>query len=112
MKIVSMAALDALPPLYSQEDRDDPVVYVKLASPDQSWVAYLAEGSKQANDFVVFGLFIGTGRTWTQLPVSKLENGLQSAGLKVKEQPFDPVPLSRVVNGLPRSRRSRTTPHS
>ena len=105
MQIMDQSILEKLPPLYSQEDRDDPMMYVKIVSPDQSWTAYLAEGTKKGDEFVIFGLFIGADRSWSQMSVSQLEAGLEAAGLDVHlEYGFTPAPLSSVA-GFRRSPR-------
>ena len=107
MQMVTVSALKTLPPLYSQDTKDDPIIYVKLASADESWVGYLTEGAHVGEDFVVFGLFVGAGRTWGQLSVKKLEEGLHNAGISAHEEAsFHPAPLSRVA-GFRRTRRTR-----
>lgn len=98
MEIVNQTALRALPPLYSQEDTDNPVMYLKLISDDRSWTAYLAEGAQKGDDFVVFALFIGQGHSWSQMSVSELEDGLRTFGLDAHmEADFTPTPLDEVV---------------
>jgi len=107
MEIVGATALKTLPPLYSQDAKDDPIIYVKLASPDESWVGYLTEGARVGEDFVVFGLFVGAGKSWGQLSVKKLEEGLHNAGISAHEEmSFHPTPLSHVA-GFRRPRRMR-----
>lgn len=39
-----------IPPLYATEKEDDPIVWVKLFTPDSSWIWYLTEASLVMND--------------------------------------------------------------
>jgi hypothetical protein len=104
MTAASECLLDALPPLYSQEDQEDPIVHVKLSTPNDIWAAYLVEGKKRGDDYIVFGLFISASKTWGQVSFRKLEEALQSEGLSlIQDHDFTPAPLSQVT-GLKRSR--------
>ena len=110
MRITDDRVLATLPPLYSQEEEEDPIITVKLTSDDDAWVGYLIEGERRENDFVVFGLFIGDGTAWGQIPVSRLAQGLEDEGLRVHtDRSFQPTRLS-AATGLTRRRRATRRP--
>lgn len=95
MSIIQQSTLDLLPRLYSQNGRKDPTVFAKVSSLDDGWAAYLTEGERRGNEFIVFGFFVGEAVGWTQMPLSKMELGLKEAGIKaVEEQSFKPTKLS------------------
>ncbi len=37
MKLLTKALWERIPPLYSTEDEEDPLVHAKLFTPDSSW---------------------------------------------------------------------------
>src|SRR2546421_3615307 len=45
IKLLTKALLKTLPALYSQEDSPDPMVVLKLFTPDAGWTWYAIEGS-------------------------------------------------------------------
>jgi hypothetical protein len=45
MKLLTNAIRKKLPALYSQEQVEDPAVWVKFFTPDASWTWYATEGS-------------------------------------------------------------------
>lgn len=102
MEILERSTLTTLPRLYSQEYIDDPLIYMKLSSTDDSWNAYLAEGGEEGNEFVVFGLFIGASKSWAQLSISKLQRGISEAGLVVHLELLDQPERASVLTGFRR----------
>ncbi len=106
MPLLSQNARAALPPLYSQEDATDPMIFAKLSSPGSRWACYLVEGSPREDDFLVYGLFISGGRHWGQLLLSELETAFREKGLSLHEEDYPrPVRLSEVIPGMRRCRR-------
>jgi hypothetical protein len=45
MELLPDKIKSTLPPLYSQEHVEDPIVHVKYFTPDSSWTWYATEGS-------------------------------------------------------------------
>ena len=48
-----------LPPLYSQEAEDNPIVYAKLFLPGTSLTWYVLEGESTSTDYTIGCLFVG-----------------------------------------------------
>lgn len=63
-----------LPPLYSQEAADDPIVYAKFFLPGTRWTWYLIEGEPQGNDFLFFGFVRGQEDEFGYFLLSELES--------------------------------------
>jgi hypothetical protein len=63
-----------LPPLGSQQDEPDPVVYARLYLPGTSWNFYVIEGGIEAGYWVLF-CFFATSEKWgfSQFPLDLLE---------------------------------------
>ncbi len=70
MKLLTEEIKQQLPPLYSQENEEDPMVICKFFDPVGSWTWYAIEGSpvdehgyfdteNEKVDFLFFGLVIG-----------------------------------------------------
>lgn len=47
MNLLTEEIKKILPPLYSQEQAEDPLATVKFFTPDSSWTWYIVEGSEQ-----------------------------------------------------------------
>lgn len=104
--LLSPQARSALPPLYSQEDAVDPMIYARLSDASSGWACYVAEGAFCGDDFVVYGFFLGRSKTWGQWSVAELEEALRKCGLSIKEEDYaEPTPLSTLVPGISRRRR-------
>jgi hypothetical protein len=103
-----------LPPLYSQEQVEDPMVYVKFFTPDSSWTWYATEGSPvdendimiregestPAVDFLFFGYVIGQDAELGYFSLSELEQIRGRFGLPVERNLyFEPCKLSEVTKG-------------
>ena len=54
MDILTDQLRQSIPPLGSQRDSNDPVVYAKLFIPNSSRVWYATEGEQKGNDYVFF----------------------------------------------------------
>jgi hypothetical protein len=55
MKLLTEEIKKQLPPLYSQEQVEDPMVVVKFFTPDSSWTWFILEGSEQPDgDWMFF----------------------------------------------------------
>ena len=59
MKLLDDQLRARLPPLYSQEAEEAPMVYAKLLLPGTSLNWYVLEGEATATDFMLCCLFVG-----------------------------------------------------
>lgn len=62
-----------LPPLYSQEAEDEPIVYARFFLPGSRWNWYVMEGGEQGSDFLFFGFVTGHADELGQFLLSELE---------------------------------------
>jgi len=47
MELLPASTRKVLPPFYDQEKSEDPIVYLKLFTPDSNWTWYVTEGSEE-----------------------------------------------------------------
>ena len=101
--LLPRSLLDALPPLYSQENVADPLVHVKYFSPDAAWTWYASEAHVERDedrnvvDVTFFGLVVGLEPELGYFSLDELAQVRGSLGLPVERDLFfTPVPLSRV----------------
>jgi hypothetical protein len=59
MELLPASTRKVLPPRYGQEISKDPIVYLKLFSPDSNWTWYVTEGSEKEGDFIFFSYVAG-----------------------------------------------------
>jgi Protein of unknown function (DUF2958) len=59
MKLLTPELRAQLPPLYSQEKNDDPIVHVKFFCPWSNWTWFATEGRQEDDEFLFFGYVIG-----------------------------------------------------
>ena len=99
MRLLSPELEYLLPPLRSQDQDPDPMVYGHFMVPDHAWSYYVTEGERQGPDYVFFGFLLGseheTGWRWRTQRLSELERRLE--GRVVREEPFTPGRLTAVV---------------
>src|SRR5712692_2175991 len=55
MKLLTKELRKKLPPLYSQEHEEDPMVICKFFHPMSNMTWYAIEGSEEGDDFIFFG---------------------------------------------------------
>ena len=97
MELLTAEGRRTLPPLYAQENNRDPVVHLKLFTPDSNWTWYVTEGSEQEGDFIFFGYVIGFEREWGYFALSELEAARGPLGLPIeRDVHFSPVPFSNI----------------
>ena len=88
----------ALPPLYSQENTNDPVVHAKFFTPDSSWTWFVTEGSPEDGDYLFFGYVIGFEEEWGYFAHSELASVRGPLGLAIeRDLYFRPGPFSEVL---------------
>ena len=99
MKILTNAVLETLPPLGSQSEVADPVLWVKFFTPDAGWTWFVAEGNREENGDVLFwGYVIGVEAEWGSFRLSELRSVHGSLGLPVeRDLHFTPKPFSQAV---------------
>lgn len=92
-----------LPPLYSQEDADDPVVVAKFFSPYNGWTWYATEGgvSPATGRFTFFGFVRGFEGELGYFDLEELEAATVFGGVPAVERDlyWTPMPLSAVIAG-------------
>jgi hypothetical protein len=63
-----------LPPLYSQEAEDEPIVHARFFLPGAApWAWYVTEGEAQEDDFLFFGFVTGLENEFGYFLLSELE---------------------------------------
>lgn len=73
-----------LPPLYSQEAEDEPMVYAKFFLPGTQWTWYVTEGEAREEDFLFFGFVVGLEAEFGYFVLSELESATTPLGLHVE----------------------------
>ena len=90
MKLLTKENREALPPLYTNEDKEDPNAIVKFFTPFSSWTWYATEFDGKDT---FFGLVDGHEKELGYFSLSELE----SLGSKIeRDQWFKPTPLSKL----------------
>src|SRR5436309_2275952 len=98
MKLLTVELRKRLPPLYSQEKVNDPIVHAKFFTPDSNWTWLVTEGEQDETDFRFFGFVIGQEREWGYFLLSELESARGPLGLPIeRDLYFQPAPFSKVV---------------
>ena len=89
MKLLTKELREALPPLYTNENEEDPKAVVKFFTPFSSWTWYATEFD---GDDTFFGLVDGLDKELGYFSLSELE----SLGPKIeRDKWFKPTPLSK-----------------
>ncbi len=111
MELLTEKIRNQIPELTSQEELDDPVVYVKFFTrwSNRIWLATEGEpvfdASGKERDFEFFGLIHGHEVEWGSWTLNELLSLKDSSGrLGVSRDPhFDPVPISKLDDSLNRA---------
>ncbi len=97
MKLLTKELRDQLPPLYSQEKEEDPIVYAKFFTPDSNWTWYVFEGEQADDDFMFFGYVNGFELEAGYFALSELESIRGPFGMLIERDIyFKPRPWSEV----------------
>lgn len=92
MKLLTKELLKKLPPLYSQEKVEDPMVIVKFFHPCSNWTWYGIEYNPDTREF--YGYVIGHEKELGYFSLDELQS-IRIMGLGVeRDLYFDPTPLS------------------
>lgn len=93
-----------LPPLGSQEDTPDPVVYVRFFT-SSGVIWYATEGSPDDDDFVFFGFVVRPDEEWGEFSLSELTDCARSGVPIERDVHFKPERLSHVIEKRLNARR-------
>ena len=95
MDLLPTALRAQLPPLYAQERTPDPIVYLRLFTPDAAWTWLATEFD---GEDTCFGLVLGQATEWGYVSLRELERVRGPLGLPVERDLFfQPQPLSCAV---------------
>jgi hypothetical protein len=84
MELLTEELRARLPPLYSQEAEEEPMVYAKFFLPGTGWTWYVTEGGEQEGDFLFFGFVVGFDSEFGYFLLSELESVRSTLGLTVE----------------------------
>jgi hypothetical protein len=92
--LVPAAIALVVPRLYATEHVGDPVVWVKLFTPESSWTWYMLEYDPEQR--MCFGLVKGHERELGYFALAELEAVRGPLGLRIERDcSWEPTPLSR-----------------
>jgi len=95
MELVTSELRDMLPPLYSQEHEEDPLVICKFFTPDSNWTFYALEFD---GEDLFFGWVVGFEKELGYFRLSELLQARGPLGLPVeRDLQFSPTKLSLVM---------------
>lgn len=105
MQLLTAELRAQLPPLYSQEKMQDPIVHLKLFCPWSNWTWFATEGSPEGDDVIFFGYVIGFEEEWGYFSLSELEEVRGPGGLTIeRDLYFQPAPFSQALEHFRRQR--------
>ncbi|MBA7529760.1 hypothetical protein ES705_21959 [subsurface metagenome] len=94
MKLLTKEIRGKLPPLYSQEKVQDPIVQVKFFTPDSNWTWY---GIEFDGKDLFFGWVVGLEKEMGYFSLKELESARGPLGLAIeRDKWFTPLRLSEV----------------
>jgi len=92
--LIPKAIRPSLPRLYASEKVKDPVVWIKLFTPDSSWTWFITE--YDPDERLCFGLAVGHEREFGYFSLDELEASRGPLGLPVeRDLSWQPKPLSQ-----------------
>lgn len=87
--------IQALPPLYSQENEKDPIIQVRLFLPMHSWQWYPIEYNRESK--ICFGYVYGLENELGYFSLDELNSLKDTLGIGVDvDLNFKPTPLSQI----------------
>ena len=94
MELLTKELRQQLPPLYSQEHVDDPLIVCKFFTPDSNWTWFVMEFD---GEDLFFGLVVGFEKELGYFTLSELEEARGPLGLSIERDIyFTPKRLSEV----------------
>ena len=98
MELLTEELRKRLPPLYSQEAEENPVVHAKFFTPDANWTWWATEGSPEGDDYRFFGYVQGLADEWGYFMLSELASVAGPFGLPIeRDLHFQPGRFTDVV---------------
>jgi hypothetical protein len=95
MNLLTKELLEQIPPLYATENESDPMVHVKLFTPDAQWSWYIIEYDMESR--VAFGYVCGLENELGYFSIDEIERVRGSMGLKVeRDMSFGSIRLSEL----------------
>ena len=95
MQLLTQALKKQLPPLYSQENEEDPMVYVKFFCPWNQWTWF---GYEFDQEDTFFGYVRGDENELGTFSLSELENVRGPGGCTIeRDHWFSPTRLSTIM---------------
>lgn len=99
MKILTKEIIEKLPPLYATENESDPLVHVKLFTPDSNWSWYIIEYDTESR--TAFGYVCGLENELGYFSMDEIESVRGSMGLEVERDiSFSSMNLSELKKQL------------
>lgn len=99
MKLLTAEIREKLPPIYTTQDQEDPIVFAKFFTPWSNWTWYATEFDG-ADTF--FGLVVGLETELGYFSLSEMESVRGPGGLTIeRDRGFQPIPLSQLRAKLP-----------
>jgi hypothetical protein len=97
MELLTAELRAQLPALYALEKNPDPMVYLRLFTPDNHWTWLVTEGSPEDADFRFSGLVIGFEKEWGYFVLSELQAARGPDGLPIeRDLCFESAPMGEV----------------
>jgi hypothetical protein len=104
MKLMTKELRKKIPPLYSQENVKDPIVYAKYFMPDSHWTWYVLEFDGKDT---FFGYVDGDYQELGYFSLTELESIRGPLGLEVERDLYwKPKPLSEVKKEISKTQKS------
>ena len=105
MELLTAELRASLPPLYSQEKIEDPIVHCKFFTPWSNWTWFATEGEPDDEDFRFFGYVCGFEEEWGYFVLSELESVRGPGGLTIeRDLYFTPGPFTEIIRRYRRER--------
>lgn len=96
MTLIPNDIIDTLPDLYETEGQLDPIVHIKLFTPDANWTWYIIELSKEDKNRC-YGYVRGVESELGYFTLKELESVRGVLGLPVeRDTSFTPTPFSKI----------------
>lgn len=85
-----------IPEPYSQENAEDPMVYLELRLFQSSWRWFVTEAQIEGDDVLFFGFVVGFEKEWGYFRLSELRSGDRSLYvILIKPMPFSELKKER-----------------
>ena len=99
MKFLTEELINQIPPLYATENESDPIVHVKLFTPDSNWSWYIIEYDIESR--TAFGYVCGLENELGYFSMDEIEDVRGSMGLEVeRDKSFSSMRLSELKSDL------------